>query len=199
ASAEVQREAENRGDWKALVDAGAIALPSGCGPCIGLGSGIAKANEVVISATNRNFKGRMGDPSAQAYLASPAVVAASAMAGYIAAPESFVDVQPRFSVRAASAKPASGGEVKIIAGFPETLRGRAMFMNRDNLNTDGIYAGKWTYKDDMKPAEMAAVIFENYDPNFRSIAKPGDIIVGGKNFGTGSSREQAATALKYFG
>ena len=74
-----------------------------------------------------------------------------------------------------------------------------MFMNRDNLNTDGIYAGKWTYKDDMKPDEMASVIFENYDPNFRSIARRGDIIVGGRNFGTGSSREQAATALKYFG
>src|SRR6266550_3262936 len=51
----------------------------------------------------------------------------------------------------------------------------------------------------MKPHEMAAVIFENYDPNFRSIARSGDIIIGGRNFGTGSSREQAATALKYFG
>src|SRR5207244_12218076 len=95
ASAEVQREAENRGDWKALVDAGAIVLPSGCGPCIGLGSGIAKANEVVISATNRNFKGRMGDPTAQAYLASPAVVAASAVAGYIAAAAGFGEGEPR--------------------------------------------------------------------------------------------------------
>src|SRR6266550_1867720 len=51
----------------------------------------------------------------------------------------------------------------------------------------------------MKPHEMAAVIFENYDPNFRSIARSGDIIIGGRNFGTGSSREQAATALKFFG
>jgi homoaconitate hydratase len=51
----------------------------------------------------------------------------------------------------------------------------------------------------MKPQEMAAVIFENYDPNFRSIAQSGDILIGGRNFGTGSSREQAATALKYFG
>ena len=87
----------------------------------------------------------------------------------------------------------------IIEGFPEVVRGRAMFMNRDNLNTDGIYAGKWTYKDDMKPDEMAAVIFENYDPDFRTVARSGDIIIGARNFGTGSSREQAATALKYFG
>jgi homoaconitate hydratase len=67
------------------------------------------------------------------------------------------------------------------------------------MNTDGIYAGKWTYKDDMTPREMADVTFENYDERFNEVFRKGDIIVSGRNFGTGSSREQAATALAYKG
>ena len=86
ASAEVQREAERSGAWRVLMEAGAIALPSGCGPCIGLGEGTLGPGETAISATNRNFPGRMGDRSASVYLASPAIVAASAIEGYIAMP-----------------------------------------------------------------------------------------------------------------
>src|SRR5205085_10133809 len=56
-----------------------------------------------------------------------------------------------------------------------------------------------TYRDDMTPEEMAAVTFENYDPNFNTLYRRGDIVVGGLNFGSGSSREQAATALKFKG
>jgi len=79
------------------------------------------------------------------------------------------------------------------------VRGRVLFIDKDNLNTDGIYAGKHTYRDDMTPEEMAAVTFENYDPNFNTLYQKGDVVVGGLNFGTGSSREQAATALKFKG
>ena len=69
ASKWVQEEAEQRGIWKTLLDAGAYPLPAGCGPCIGLGRGCLKPGEVGISATNRNFKGRMGSRDAQCYLA----------------------------------------------------------------------------------------------------------------------------------
>src|SRR5262249_50079949 len=87
ASNVVQREAEEAGDWAVLVGAGAKVLPAGCGPCIGLGIGLLEDGEVGISATNRNYKGRMGSPKAQAYLASPAVVAASAVTGRIVGPD----------------------------------------------------------------------------------------------------------------
>ena len=74
-----------------------------------------------------------------------------------------------------------------------------LFIDKDNLNTDGIYGSKHTYRDDMTPEEMAAVTFENYDPNFNTLYQKGDVVVGGFNFGSGSSREQAATALKFKG
>lgn len=206
ASAEVQERAVRDGHWGALMSAGAIELPPGCGTCIGLGRGTIKAGEVGISSTNRNFEGRMGDRNGLVYLGSPAVVAASAIAGYLCAPERFEDA-PLIALRksnGASAADARGDgsarrEVTILEGFPHTVRGRLLFLDRDNLNTDGIYAGKWTYKEGMTPAEMAAVCFENYDPAFGSMHRAGDIVVSGRNFGTGSSREQAATALKHRG
>ena len=199
ASSEVQAEAEKRGDWKILVDAGAIILPPGCGACIGMGQGLLGEGEVGISATNRNFKGRMGDASAQAYLGSPAVVAASAIAGYITGPDKLVEVQPRGEVKPKQKVATMLGETKILPGFSETLTAEIVFCHQDNLNTDGIYPGKYTYKDDYTPQQQAAVVMENYDPEFGKLVKEGDILAGGFNFGTGSSREQAATALKYRG
>ncbi len=199
ASAEVQAKAESTGDWQTLVDAGAIPLPSGCGACIGLGRGLVEQGETAISATNRNFKGRMGDRDALVYLGSPAVVAASALAGFIRAPKTFAERPAGTAVRRAPSKPQSTGSVEIIAGFPASVRGRVLFIDKDNLNTDGIYGSKHTYRDDMTPEEMAAVTFENYDPNFNTLYQKGDVVVGGLNFGSGSSREQAATALKFKG
>ncbi len=199
ASAEVQTKAESVGDWQTLVGAGAIALPPGCGTCIGLGRGLVQKGEIAISATNRNFKGRMGDPDAQVYLGSPAVVAASALAGFICAPKDFAERAAGTAVRRAQSKPPASVSVEIIDGFPPSVRGRVLFVDKDNLNTDGIYAGKHTYRDDMTPEQMAEVTFENYDPSFNTLYQKGDVVVGGLNFGTGSSREQAATALKFKG
>ncbi|HUK12803.1 MAG TPA: homoaconitase [Thermoanaerobaculaceae bacterium] len=195
ASAEVQAEAERRGVWKALVDAGAVALPPGCGACIGLGQGLLEAGEVGISATNRNFKGRMGSRDARCYLASPAVVAASALAGFITAPEAWERVEPRREYVELAAPLARSERVEILPGFPERLTGRLVFLPQDNLNTDGIYGKDYTYKE-LAREEMARVVMENYDPQFVARAAAGDVVVGGLNFGTGSSREQAVTALQ---
>jgi homoaconitate hydratase len=228
ASKAVQEDAERRGVWQTLVDAGAHTLPSGCGPCIGLGTGLLEDGEVGISATNRNFKGRMGSRDAQCYLGSPEVVAASAVAGYICGPAELVaetegvrvarrpstssaqalsaastpsrnipsGLQPakRFESFAPTSAPAE--KVDILPGFPRSLRGRLVFLPQDNLNTDGIYGKDYTYREDMTPEMMARVVMENYDLQFSARTGEGDVVVGGFNFGTGSSREQAVTALK---
>jgi len=197
ASSEVQNASEARGDWQTLVKAGAIPLPPGCGPCIGLGTGLLKDGEIGISATNRNFKGRMGSREAVAYLASPAVVAASAVAGKIYFPGDWTRSKPDGKLKINKKSGQIQNSLETIPGFPEKIRGELIFCYQDNLNTDGIYPGKYTYVDDITPEQQAQVAMENYDPDFKSIVKPGDILAGGFNFGTGSSREQAATCLKY--
>jgi len=199
ASREVQEAAEASGAWGTLVAAGAHTLPPGCGPCIGLGTGLLEPGEVGISATNRNFKGRMGSRDAKAYLASPAVVAASAVAGHIRAPAASLDGAPSYLFRLSHAEEAEAAPVQIEPGFPTSHEGRLVCVPQDNLNTDGIYGKDFTYREGMTPEEMADVVMRNYDPGFASAVEPGDVLVGGYNFGTGSSREQAATALQAAG
>ena len=196
ASLWVRREADRRGIWQTILDSGAIPLPAGCGPCIGLGTGLLEPREVGISATNRNFKGRMGSREAQCYLASPAVVAASAIAGYICGPEpTELRKLKRQYIEFRDHEPSTE-TVEILPGFPAHLRGRLVFIPKDNLNTDAIYPGTYTYRENVTPEMMARVVMENYDPQFAPNTCSGDVLVGGFNFGTGSSREQAVTALK---
>ncbi|TPX43273.1 hypothetical protein SeMB42_g02158 [Synchytrium endobioticum] len=206
ASSKVQQQAEVDGDWKILVDAGGIPLPSGCGPCIGLGVGLLRDGEVCISSTNRNFKGRMGSPRAHAYLSSPAIVAASAIAGKIASPASLTRpliAGPSGSIAVSPAPPDTRTHTCTphtqVAGFAGCVSGEIVFLDADNLNTDAIYPGKYTYQDDMAAHRMAQVAMENYDAAFYSVVRKGDVVVAGSNFGCGSSREQAATCLKHAG
>jgi len=218
ASSAVQAEAEESGDWETLVNAGARVLPAGCGPCIGLGTGLLKDGETGISATNRNYKGRMGHAGARAYLASPAVVAASAVKGYICGPDSLdahklPPVGPpaiSMSVGKGEAEEVEERGAELLEGFPAIFEGPLVFVPQDNVNTDGIYPGKYTYEDDMTLERQAQVVMENYDAGFAALvaslgrriekgAGRGVVLVAGYNFGTGSSREQAATALKAAG
>ncbi|CAK7896186.1 homoaconitase, mitochondrial [[Candida] anglica] len=202
ASSNVQKDAEAIGAWQGIIDAGAKPLPAGCGPCIGLGTGLLKEGEVGISATNRNFKGRMGSKDALAYLASPEIVAASAVLGKIGGPEE-LDGKTVPKVREIiksitvnkEAPSVEGGSVEVLDGFPTSIEGELVLCDADNINTDGIYPGKYTYQDDIPREKMAEVCMENYDSEFNSKTKPSDIIVSGYNFGTGSSREQAATCI----
>lgn len=245
ASIPEQEIAEEAGDWQVLLQAGAQPLPAGCGPCIGLGTGLLEPGENGISASNRNFKGRMGSTDAKAYLASPEVVAASALKGKIAGPgwyqkpdgvekviigegngdfeldkatsveealdklladaeslifaaeKEFLDETPSKTSTESASTPGEAEEslTEILPGFPEKVEGEIVFCDADNINTDGIYPGKYTYQDNVSVEKMAEVCMENYDTSFGNVAKAGDILVAGFNFGCGSSREQAATAI----
>ncbi|KAF7330338.1 DUF917-domain-containing protein [Mycena venus] len=207
ASSAVQLESERLGDWDALILSGAKVLPAGCGPCIGLGTGLLEEGQTGISATNRNYKGRMGHPKALAYLASPAVVAASAIKGYICGPA---------SLDPSALPPTNAPTFSISNQSPVSTSSTASQTNEpDNLNTDAIYPGKYTYQDDITLQRQAEVVMENYDPGFAALVASlsqkqsqrasdsetanGVILVSGYNFGTGSSREQAATAIKAAG
>ena len=240
ASKPEQDAAEAAGDWQALLEAGAQPLPPGCGPCIGLGTGLLQPNEIGISASNRNFKARMGSADAKAYLASPEVVAASALSGKISGPGFYqrpegwkgVEIGEGDGIKEEDrmitadealdkiigqldnlvakgeeefGRPSEQHEpiaeenddrlVDILPGFPAKISGEIVFCDADNINTDGIYPGKLTYQDYVSTEDMARACMQNYDPEFSSIAKESDILVSGFNFGTGSSREQAATAI----
>ncbi|RYC55273.1 hypothetical protein CHU98_g10933 [Xylaria longipes] len=225
ASAREQEIAEDQGSWQTLLEAGSIPLPASCGPCIGLGTGLLEDGEVGISASNRNFKGRMGSRKAFCYLASPEVVAASALSGVISGtgvyeiPESHSGVDFGYGtglpatteselgnavaqleslidrVESSVVDDTSKATTQIVPGFPQKISGEIVFLDQDNLDTDNIYPGKFTYQDDITREGMASVCMSNYDPDFRNIAKPNDILVSGFNFGCGSSREQAATAI----
>ncbi len=201
ASRPIQDQAEASGAWAKLLDAGAIALPPGCGPCIGLGTGLLEAGQVGISATNRNFRGRMGSRDAEAYLASPGVVVASALAGFITGPAGMQlrGNDPARDFQEFPARDTPAAAVEILEGFPVGLEGRALILPTNNLNTDGIYSKDYTYREDITREMMAQVVMENYDPDFAGLVQKGDVVVSGYNFGTGSSREQAATALQAAG
>src|SRR6266508_4259436 len=118
ASAEVQTKSESTGDWQTLLDAGAIPLPPGCGACIGLGRGLVQKGETQANAGSATGRQRNGAREAFVYLASPAVVAASALAGFICAPKTFAERAAGTAVRRAQRKSKPPGSVEIMAGFP---------------------------------------------------------------------------------
>jgi 3-isopropylmalate/(R)-2-methylmalate dehydratase large subunit len=91
ASRQVLLDAMAEGVLQTFLDAGAVLGPPGCGPCPGIGVGVPSDGDVVIASMNRNFKGRMGNPRADIYLASPVAVAAAAVAGRIVDPREVLE------------------------------------------------------------------------------------------------------------
>ena len=206
ASSQVYLDALRMGYLDVFIEAGAAIGVPGCGPCMGNHLGIPAAGEVVISSANRNFLGRMGQPNASIYLAAPAIVAASAIAGVIAAPGGLTSPAVSHPPAMATVKavehaaPALDGLVLHGNGRKITESGVAgkVWKYGHNINTDQIFPGKYTYTVTTLE-EIAAHALEDLDPVFAGSVQPGDVVFGGNNFGCGSSREQAVTCLKYKG
>ena len=194
ASKKIYLQAMHEGIIETLMEAGANVLSASCGPCLGTGQGIPADGYNVISTANRNFKGRMGNKEAFIYLASPATVAYSALAGEIVDPRGF-DNNEKFPYAARQTT-----TVVIPENENRRINGVWNYKDVNDLNTDQMFAGNLTYKVLSSDAEsIMPHLFQGFDVNFNKNVKPGDIIIAGSNFGCGSSREHPAVGLSYAG
>ncbi|HPR18280.1 MAG TPA: aconitase/3-isopropylmalate dehydratase large subunit family protein [Candidatus Cloacimonadota bacterium] len=194
ASRQIYLEAMEKGYIESFIEAGASVLAVSCGPCLGTGQGIPADGFTVISTANRNFKGRMGNKEAQIYLASPACVAMSAIAGEITDPrgEKHNDKFPYPKAQSSTVdiKPDENRRENAVWNYADV----------DNLNTDQMFAGNLTYQ--VLSSDAAAImpyLFAGFDANFAKNVQAGDVIIAGDNFGCGSSREHPAVGLAYAG
>lgn len=202
-----------------IIDAGARILESGCGPCIGMGQAPA-SDAVSLRTFNRNFKGRCGTTSAGVYLVSPETAAISALTGVITNPITFkaelnIKMPDKFLINdnliiSPSKTPL---EVEVVKGpnikpFPlntklkDQIVGKTLIKVEDNITTDHIMPSNAK----LLPFRSNIPHLANYcltpcDPNFPLKAKEnnGGFIIGGENYGQGSSREHAALAPLYLG
>ena len=194
ASRKIYQQAIKEGIIDIFLDADANVLSPSCGPCLGTGQGIPGDGYNVISTANRNFKGRMGNPNSNVYLASPTCVALSAIAGKIVDPRgtSHKDKYPYVKEQSCT--------TEIAESDNRRENGIWNYADTDNLNTDQMFAGNLTYKVLSSDAEsIMPYLFEGFDKNFSSNVKSGDVIIAGDNFGCGSSREHPAVGLSHAG
>jgi aconitate hydratase len=206
------------GELEPLIESGARILENACGPCIGIGQ--APTSEGVSLRTfNRNFKGRSGTQDAKIYLVSPETAVAAALTGKITDPrklgkypeivmsEKFVlsDAMFIYPNKIKSAKIVMGPNIKPLPTFkptPNKLTGEALLKLGDNISTDDILPGGseiMSLRSNIP--EISKYSFVHIDKTFacRALEKGGGFIVGGENYGQGSSREHAALAPKYLG
>lgn len=202
-----------------MVSAGARILESACGPCVGVGQAPPSAG-VSLRTSNRNFEGRSGTADAGIYLASAETCAISAIKGYITdvreiGPEIKIPIPESYTVDDRMIIPplAEPKAVKIIRGpnikplpkFPvleNELAGEAVLKVQDNITTDHIMpAGAKILPLRSNIPEIAKHVFAPVDKEFyaRVTKKSGGFIIGGHNYGQGSSREHAALAPKHLG
>ncbi len=194
ASQKIYLQAMKEGLIEIFLEAGANVLAASCGPCLGTGQGIPADGYNVISTANRNFKGRMGNKESFVYLASPATVAYSALAGKIVDPRGIQtnDKFP-FSIKETNTVTIEEDDNRQIAGVWN-------YADANDLNTDQMFAGNLTYSVlSSEPEKIMPHLFQGFDINFTDNVKEGDIVIAGDNFGCGSSREHPAVGLAYAG
>ena len=163
---------------------------AGCAGCAAGQVGQNGPGEVTISTGNRNFEGKQG--KGFVYLASPAVVAASAVAGCITTPDKIPSQPSIFKVEVNhERRKANSEQRKVNREKPTTVEGTVWIIPKDDIDTDMIFHNRYLTITDIK--EMGKYTFDNLNgfEDFAKKAKPGDIVITNKNFGAGSSRQQA--------
>ncbi|MHB1128050.1 MAG: aconitate hydratase [Bacillota bacterium] len=202
-----------------LITAGARILECACGPCIGMGQS-PPSGAVSVRTFNRNFKGRSGTADAQVFLASPEVAAATALTGVLSDPRQLgaaleFEQPQQFLVDDRMVLPpaADREQGEIIRGpnikplpvnrpLPVNLDGKALLKTGDNITTDDIMpAGAHILPLRSNIPAISRHVFAGIDPSFadRAEKEGGGFIIGGQNYGQGSSREHAALAPMYLG
>ncbi|MDC7225523.1 MAG: aconitate hydratase [Spirochaetales bacterium] len=206
---------------KKLVSSGARILESACGACIGMGFSPTSGG-VTVRTFNRNFKGRSGTADAEVYLVSPETAAATALTGVITDPRdfasisrkdytSFIEIDDNMIIKPLGETDAA--EVQIVRGpnikpcpkadaMYEKLEAPVLLKTGDNITTDHIMpAGAKILPLRSNIPEISKHVFEALAPEFHDKAKKAGngVIVGGENYGQGSSREHAALAPMYLG
>ena len=187
----IWREAMRCGITETLKQAGALIGNAGCAGCAAGQIGQNGPGEVTVSTGNRNFTGKQG--KGDVYLASPETVAASAVAGAIVNPGA-IPARPALFKPKPMARATHGHRTPPAA--PLVVEGRIWLLPKDNIDTDMIFHNRHLTTTDIR--EMGQYTFGNLPgwEHFSKSAQPGDIVVTGKNFGAGSSRQQAVDCFK---
>lgn len=204
-----------------MIGAGARILESACGPCIGMGQS-PNSGGISLRTFNRNFEGRSGTKDAGIYLVSPEVAAASALTGYLTDPRDLgeaptVEMPEHFAINdnmiEPPASPEEAASIEVLRGpnikpfpktepLPESITAKAVLKVGDNITTDHIMpAGAKILPYRSNIPHLSQFCFGVCDESFpeRIKAEGKGIIIGGTNYGQGSSREHAALVPLYLG
>ena len=204
-----------------MIGAGARILESACGPCIGMGQS-PNSGGISLRTFNRNFEGRSGTKDAGIYLVSPEVAAASALTGYLTDPRDLgqaptVEMPEHFTINdnmiEPPASPEEAASIEVLRGpnikpfpktepLPESITAKAVLKVGDNITTDHIMpAGAKILPYRSNIPHLSQFCFGLCDESFpeRIKAEGKGIIIGGANYGQGSSREHAALVPLYLG
>jgi aconitate hydratase len=207
------------GELVHIIKAGARVIENACGPCIGIGQA-PPTDGVSLRTFNRNFYGRSGTQSAKVYLVSPETAVASAIHGEITDPRK-LGTYPEITLpekimiddsmfvfpteKTHAGKIVRGPDIKPLPNFPpipDRLQGAVLLKLGDNVSTDDILpGGSEILALRSNIPEISKYAFRYVDPSFadRALKKGGGFIVGGENYGQGSSREHAALSPRYLG